>query len=175
MPPVDWESLFMPTISLFEIVMRGTLVYLAIFVFLRIMRRGAGTIGIADLLVVVLIADAAQNAMGSKYQSITEGVILIATILFWNYSIDYLSYKFPRFRKLAVPAPISLIENGQLLRRNLQREMITRDEVMSQLREQGVEDLADVKSCYLEGDGQISVIKKGKSKQSSRKSKGPVP
>lgn len=157
---VDWGSVFVPTLSLVEIVVRGTLVYLVLFVFLRILRRDAGTIGIADLLVVVLIADAAQNAMGSKYESITEGIVLVGTILFWNFTLDWAAYRFPFLRRLIRAKPLLLVEDGTLIRRNLQKEMITRDELMSQLREQGVDDLDAVKRCYLEGDGRISVVKR---------------
>lgn len=72
---VDWESVFVPSLSLWEVILRGSLIYLFLFVVLRVLRRGAGAIGISDLLVVVLIADAAQNALGSEYRSVTEGVV----------------------------------------------------------------------------------------------------
>jgi uncharacterized membrane protein YcaP (DUF421 family) len=155
---IDWGSMFTPTINLIEIIIRGTLVYLALFIFFRVLRREAGAIGMADLLVVVLVADATQNAMGSKYESITEGIVLVTTILFWNYTLDWLAYKFPAFNRLVKPNPLLLIINGKLIRRNLQKEMITKEELMSQLRENGVEDIKQVKKCYLEGDGRISVV-----------------
>jgi uncharacterized membrane protein YcaP (DUF421 family) len=158
MQQIDWGSIFTPTVNLLELVIRGTIVYLVLFVFLRILRREAGAIGMSDLLVVVLIADAVQNAMGSKYESITEGIVLVGTIMFWNYTLDWLAYKFPEFRRLVRPKPLLLIKNGILIRRNLQKEMITREELMSQLREHGVEEIKGVKACYLEGDGQMSVV-----------------
>ena len=159
---IDWKSVFVPSISLAEIFIRGTLVYFFLFLILRVLRRDAGALGIADLLVVVLIADAAQNAMASEYKSVTEGAILVGTIAFWNYFLDWLGYKSPRFQRLMRAAPVLLIKDGKLLRRNLQREMITREELMGQLREQGVESPDEVKTCYLEGDGHISLIKKDK-------------
>jgi len=63
---IDFRSPFVPSVHLAEVVMRGTFVYLLLFTILRILRREAGTVGIADLLLVVLIADAAQNAMASE-------------------------------------------------------------------------------------------------------------
>jgi uncharacterized membrane protein YcaP (DUF421 family) len=72
---IDWKSAFIPTIHLAEIFLRGTIVYLFILFVLRLLRREAGALSISDLLVVVLIADAAQNAMASEYRSITEGSI----------------------------------------------------------------------------------------------------
>jgi uncharacterized membrane protein YcaP (DUF421 family) len=70
---IDWQELFIPTHPILEIILRGTLTYIMLFLILRFfLKRQSGVIGIADLLVIVLIADAAQNAMASEYKSITE-------------------------------------------------------------------------------------------------------
>ena len=168
---IDWKSILIPSMSLAEIFLRGTFVYLLLLFLLRILRREAGAVGISDLLVVVLIADAAQNAMGSEYKSITEGAVLIATIAGWDYFLDWLGYRFPRVRRLLRPAPLLLIKNGRMLKRNLRQEMITEEELLGQLREQGIDQVNKVKKCYLEGDGHISVIasdsKGGKGKETS--------
>jgi Predicted membrane protein len=100
---IDWNAVFVPTVSLLEIILRGTLIYLLLFAVLRLLRREAGGLGIADVLVIVLIADASQNAMASDYKSITEGGILVATIVFWDYALDFLAYHFPRFSTLSSP------------------------------------------------------------------------
>ena len=166
--PIDWKSVFVPTLHIAEIFVRGTIIYLFLLLVLRLLRREAGAIGISDLLVIVLVADAAQNAMASEYKSITEGIILITTIAFWDYFLDWLGYRFPRIQRLIRPGPLLLIKDGQMQRRNMRQEIITEDELMGQLRKQGVENVEEVKKCYLEGDGQISVItrnsndKKGK-------------
>jgi uncharacterized membrane protein YcaP (DUF421 family) len=160
---IDWHSVFVPTVNLGEIFLRGTAVYLFLFFLLRILRREAGALGISDLLVVVLIADAAQNAMASEYKSITEGVVLVATIAFWDYFLDWLGYRFPKIQRLLRPAPLLLIKNGRMLRQNMRKELISVEELKGLLREQGVEDVTEVKKCYLEGDGHISVIKKNPS------------
>ena len=160
LPPIDWSSVFVPTVHIGELFLRGTIIYLFLLVILRVLRREAGTIGISDLLVVVLIADAVQNAMSSEYKSITEGIVLVMTIVFWDYFVDWLGYRFPSIQRLIRPAPLPLVENGRVNRRNMRQEMITDDELMGQLREQGVESIAEVKKCYLEGDGHISVIKR---------------
>jgi uncharacterized membrane protein YcaP (DUF421 family) len=157
---IDWKAVFVPTVSPTEIVLRGTFVYLFLFFVLRVMRREAGALGISDLLVVVLIADAAQNAMSSEYKSVTEGAVLVGTIIAWDYSLDWLGYRFPAVGRLLRPAPLPLVKDGRVIRQNLRKEMISMDELMSQLREQGVEHLSEVKSCCLEGDGHVSVIKK---------------
>ena len=82
MGSVDWHSVFVPSIGILEVMLRGTIMYLALFAILRFIgRRQAGHFGPADLLVIVLIADAAQNGLGKDYQSVTEGIVLVLTIV----------------------------------------------------------------------------------------------
>lgn len=156
---IDWKGAFFPTVAIAEIILRGTLVYLSLFFILRlVLKRQSGAFAITDLLVIVLIADAAQNAMAKDYKSIPEGLILVSTIIFWSYFLDWLGYKFPAIQRFVHPPPLLLIKDGQLLRQNLKRELITQDELMNQLRQQGIENLDEVKAAYMEGDGRISVI-----------------
>ncbi|WP_392530539.1 DUF421 domain-containing protein [Nostoc sp. C117] len=156
---IDWQAIFVPSISVIELIIRGSLVYLALFSVLRLLpSRQLGTLGITDLLVVVLFAEAAQNAMASNYTSITEGAILVATVIFWSYVLNWLGYKLPQFQRFMNPPPLLLIKNGRMIQRHLQRELITDEELMSKLRQQGVEFLADVKLAYMEADGRISII-----------------
>ena len=155
---VDWNSIFVPTVSLAEMFVRGTLTYLLLFFILRFLRRETGAIGIADLLLIVIIADAAQNAMAGEYKSITEGAVLVLTIAFWDYALDWLSYRVPIIRRIVRPTPLLLIKDGRMIKRNMRQEMITEEELLSQVREQGVESVSQVKKCYLEGDGHISII-----------------
>lgn len=172
---IDWNALLIPELSLLEIFLRGTVMYLAIFVLFRFLKRDAGEIGIADLLVVVLVADAAQNAMANDYHSITEGLLLVSTIVFWNFTIDWLGYKFPKFGDIIYPPPTLLVKHGRMLRQNMRAQMLTDEELLSQLRQQGVEHLAEVKKAYIEGDGHISVIteKNGDTKQKKRETSVP--
>lgn len=157
---MDWHSIFTPTIPVLEIVFRGTVIYLFLFFMLRVLRREAGGVGISDLLVVVLVADASQNAMASEYKSITEGLVLVATIAFWAYFLDWLGYRFTVVERLLRPAPLLLIRNGRQLRQNMKRELIREEELMSQLRENGLTQLGEVKKCYMEADGRISIVKR---------------
>ena len=74
---VDWEHIFLPDMPLLEIFIRGSVMYLSLFFLLRlVLKRQVGSIGITDLLVIVLIADAAQNAMAADYQSLPDGMEL---------------------------------------------------------------------------------------------------
>lgn len=167
---VDWYKLFVPSVSFAELFIRGSLVYLVLFVLLRYLpNRQVGAIGITDLLVVVLFTNAAQNALTSNYTSITDGFILVTTIIFWNYALNWLGYKFPRIQRLLSPPPLLLVKNGIMIHRNMRRELITEDELTSQLRKQGVEKLEEVKKAYMEADGSISVITRDSKSRSTPK------
>ena len=157
---VDWNSVFMPTIGIAEIVLRGTIMYLGLFAVLRFVgRRQAGNFGPADLLVIVLIADAAQNGLGKEYGSVTEGLTLVLTIVGWEYLIDWLQYRYPALRPILTAPSLTLIEDGRVDRSNLRHELLTEDELCSQLREKNVLSYSEVKIAKLEGDGRLSVIK----------------
>lgn len=159
---IDWARVLLPDTPLIEIVARGTIMYVALFVLLRIvLRRQSGTMGITDLLVVALLADAAQNGLAGSYQSIADGVVLVVTIIFWSYAFDWLGFHFPVFQRFFRPPPLPLVRDGKLLRRNMRQELITLDELMSQLREQGADDIAQVEAAYMEGDGHITCVLRG--------------
>ncbi|MEP6990941.1 MAG: YetF domain-containing protein [bacterium] len=157
---IDWHEALVPTVSLLELILRGSAVYLFIFVLMRFLRRQAGGLSTADLLLVVLVADAAQNAMAAEYHSVPEGLVLVATLFAWNYAVDWVTFRFPRMHKLLNRAPLPLVEHGRVLRRNLRKEFLTTDDLHEMLREQGVDDLQEVKRCCLEGNGRLSVIKR---------------
>lgn len=72
--------------------------------------------------------------------------------------LNWLGYKIPKFQHFLNPPPLLLVKNGRLILRHLERELITEEELMSQLRQQGIEFLTDVKKAYLEADGSISII-----------------
>jgi uncharacterized membrane protein YcaP (DUF421 family) len=156
-------DLFAIHVSVLELVLRGTLVYWLLFAIFRfILRRDVGAVGIADILLLVIVADAAQNAMSGGYQTFAEGAILVSTIVGWNWLLDVLSWRFALVRRFATPARLTLVRDGVMQRRNMRREYITREELEEKLREQGIAKMSDVKMAYLEGDGQISVIKREK-------------
>lgn len=166
--------MFVPKESLIEIFLRGSILYISMYTLLRIFRRQAGAVGIADFLVIVVIADAAQNGMAGDSKSITEALLLIGTIVFWNYLFDLLGYKFKFVQSLLEPEPLLLISNGRIQRKNLQRQMISEEDVRAQLREQGIEDIASVKKCCLESNGHFSVIlDAGKRRQQENSKDGP--
>ncbi len=157
----NWSSIWMPETPLLEIFVRGTAVYLTIYALLRlILKRETANTGVADLLVIVLLADAAQNAMADGYRSITDGLLLFVVILGWAYTLDWLAYHVPFLRRLIRPAPLLLVQDGQTLQKNMASELLTEEELMQHLRAYGIEDVAKVARAYMESSGQITVIQK---------------
>ncbi|HET9351553.1 MAG TPA: YetF domain-containing protein [Burkholderiales bacterium] len=160
---MNWNDVFGLNVSPAELIVRGTAMYLFLFLLFRVViRRRVGSVGMADILVLVIIADAAQNGMSGEYRSVTEGAILVTTIIVWNVLTDWLTYKSSRLQKILEPPPLLLIDNGRVLRRNLRVEFVSEDELRSKLREHGVSDYAQVAKAYMESDGEISVIKRQK-------------
>jgi uncharacterized membrane protein YcaP (DUF421 family) len=154
------QNLFSFEMSPWELVVRGSLIYWFLFLLLRfVLRREAGSLGLADILVIVLIADAAQNGMAGEYKSVAEAFVLIGTIAGWNLWIDWMTFRYKWFAEFAEPPTVPLIRHGRILRANLRRELLTEDELHSQLRENGVENAAEVKHAAMEPDGNISIIR----------------
>lgn len=142
------------------IFVRGTIVYLTLVLLLRfVLKREAGSLGIADFLVIVLLGDASQNAMASETVTVADGLVLIGTIVFWAYFLDWLSFRFPAFGRILSPPPLLLVKNGKMLRQNMRKEFISEETLMGQIRQHGLDDLSEVQAAYLEGDGLLSVIK----------------
>ncbi|AIT05778.1 hypothetical protein MC45_04440 [Sphingomonas taxi] len=157
----DWSSMFKPELSLWEVIARGTIMYLFLFLVMRfLLKREGGQVNIADILVVVAVVDGAQPAFSGDAQSITESAVFVLTILFWSWVLNWASYHFKPLAFLTAAPPMVLVEDGKLNRANMRKALMNREELMQQLREEGVEDLELVHHVIMEGDGEISVIKK---------------
>lgn len=156
----DLASILYFTVSPFELMLRGTLLYWFLFIVLRfILRRDVGSLGISDFLFVVIIGDAAQNGMIGSATSATDGMVLICTLVFWSYLLDFMSFRFPVMQRFTSAPRLCLVRDGKLLRRNIRREFITDEELNAKIRHEGVDDVTTVKRMYLEADGEMSLIK----------------
>lgn len=155
----DLAGIFSLTVSPLELILRGTLLYWFLFIVLRfILRRDVGSLGVSDFLFVVILGDAAQNGMIGSATSVTDGMVLIGTLVFWSYMLDFMSFHVPVIQRFTAAQRLCLVRDGKLQRRNMRREFITDEEVKAKIRQEGVEDLATVKRVYLEADGEMSVI-----------------
>jgi uncharacterized membrane protein YcaP (DUF421 family) len=156
----DIGAALTPDVNILETIVRGIVMYLAIFVMLRVILRGrSSAVTVSDLLVFVLVSDAAQNAMAANYISITSGIVLVATIFVTSFVVDWLAFRFPSVQAFVHPERKPLVIDGRVIRKTLKEELMTERELMTQLRLNGVEDVLDVRAAYLEGNGEVSVLK----------------
>ncbi len=154
------NELFQSAVHPAELVIRGTAIYLGlVLVFRFLLRRDLGSLGVPDVLFIVLVADASQNAMAGEYRSITDGAVLIGTLVFWNIALDWLAYRSPAFRKFVQPPTLPLIRDGRWIRPNLKRQWITTEEVLAKLRENGIEEIGKIRLATLESDGELGILK----------------
>ncbi len=158
---IDLASIFVPSTSLAEAVLRGTLCYLFLFCVIRfLLKRQTGAVNIADLLMIVLLASAVQNALIGEQKSLPEGAVVILTIVFWNQAINWLGFHFSAIRRFSRPRAVQVIADGKVDKDRLRRELITTEELTAQLRLHGVSRIDEVSQAWVEGDGKFSVILK---------------
>src|SRR5690625_804046 len=154
-----WDVLFGTSVPLLEIFVRGTVTFLMLTALMRVVgQRESGGLSITDVLIVVLIADAASAGLTGDASSISEGFLLVVTILLWSIVLDALAYRWPRLGRILKAKAKPLIEDGKLNRRAMRRELMSDDELWSQLRLHGLSQIEDVKRAYLEPNGMVSIV-----------------
>jgi uncharacterized membrane protein YcaP (DUF421 family) len=143
------------------VIFRTTIVTLLIvFVIKWLGNKGLGQLSSIELIIILGLGNAVSEPMLNPTEtSIPQGftVIIIAIAIFKMY--DYLTTRYKRFSKVIVSKPILLVKDGNILHESLLKARISRDEFNSYLRLSGTEDISDIKSSYLEINGQVSFIK----------------
>jgi len=154
-----WGDMFIPDLSLVESFLRGSIVYLSLVVFCRlILKRQTGSLGLPDVMFVVLLSECVSPALSAEANSIPNALAAVSAILFWNYALDRLGHRWPWLQRWLEPQPLLLIKDGKPLRDNMDAEGITEDELAAQLRLNGIDNLAKVKLAVMEADGEVSVV-----------------
>ena len=157
----DWGATFLPDLSLLESFVRGSAVYLSLVILFRMVLKrqgGGGSIGLPDLMLVVLVSECVSSSLSADGKSVANGLVTVFALLFWSFLLDWLAYRWPWLRRCLEPKPLQLVHNGQPIRAHLDRERISEDELAAQLRANGIDDVSRVKAAYIEGEGTISVI-----------------
>ena len=141
---LDWDQLFGFSVSPVELVVRGSVMFLFLWLLFRlVIKRRVGAIG-----------------MAGEYRSISDAAVLVSTIVLWNYLFDWLAFRFAWMQRLLEPPPLLVVDRGRILWRHMRMEFISRQELEAKLRENGVRDTSEVEKAYVEPDGQISVVKR---------------
>ena len=142
-----------------NIALRSLLVYVAVFLGLRLMgKREMGQMTVFDLVVILLIANAVQNAMVGRDSSLQGGILAALVLLIVNRGVGLLRLRGVRWGRLLEGTPTVLVEDGEFIDTHLRKEGLDRGEVEMAIREHGLDSVTAVKLAVLETDGSISIV-----------------
>ncbi|MGA2505591.1 MAG: YetF domain-containing protein [Anaerolineales bacterium] len=148
--------------SALGIIVRTAVIYIVILAGLRLSgKREVGQMTVFDLVVLLLIANAVQNAMVGPDTSLVGGVIAAVVLLLINAAIARLSMNWPRLRHMVEGTPTLLVLHGDVIAEHMRKEGIDEETLEAALREHGVEKIGEVEMAVLEIDGSISVVPQG--------------
>jgi uncharacterized membrane protein YcaP (DUF421 family) len=144
-----------------DLVLRATIAFFFIFLLTRIVgRRELSSLEPFDLILLIVMGDLVQQGITQSDYSVTGLILAAGTISLLTVAVSYVSFRFPRTRPVLEGQPLVVIQDGEVLEKNLRRERLTRDELAEAARLQQISSLEDVSWAILEKSGQISFIKK---------------
>lgn len=144
-----------------DIVLRATVIFIALYVLVRLMgKRELGQMTPFELIVLVVIGDLIQQGVTQNDFSVTGAIIAISTIAFLALLMSWASYLWPRAERLLEGEPRVIVCDGELLTANLRRNRLTQGEIESEMRLAGISHMADVKWAILEPRGKVSFIER---------------
>ena len=145
--------------SYVQIVLSSVAVYLFIIVAIRLFgKKELSQLSVIDLVFILLISNAVQNAMVGSNTTLLGGLVAAAALFITNFIFKQFLYRFPKFSTLIQGESLLLIYKGKLNIQNVAAAKLTMDEIMEVLREHGVDSIAAVDLAVLEVDGNISVL-----------------
>ena len=152
---------WLPEISVGEKILRSLIVYFFLLVMFRLLgKREVAQMTVFDLVVLLILSNVLQNAMIGPDNSVTGGLIGAGTILAINWAVGRAAFSSRWFEKVVEGVPTLLVHSGEMVLPNLRRTNISREELLSNLRSQGIFDLEEVRAAVLEPSGKLSVLKK---------------
>ena len=138
-------------------------IYILLLFGLRLVsKKDIGQLDITDLLFIILIAECVGDSIRAQDNTILGTVVSVTTLLLLNRLLDVLLYKYPGFRQLVDGKTFVIMRDGVLDRTELKRQKITEDELLEAARQNGLDDLSEIKTAILEASGRISIIAKKK-------------
>ena len=144
---------------LFAIAIRTLIVLLALVIGLRLLgKRQTGQFNIYDLALIMLLANAVQNAMTNGDGHILVGMVSSATLLATGWVLSRAFERLPQLAQRVTGVSTLLVNDGQFIRSHLAREHITEDQILAAMRQHGICDLSDLRMAVLEIDGSISIV-----------------
>jgi uncharacterized membrane protein YcaP (DUF421 family) len=149
---------------------RAAIVYVAILVGLRLMgKRELGQMTVFDLVVVLLLANAVQNAMVGADTSVQGGLVAAFVLLALNRLVAAARLHSGVWGRLVEGSPTVLVQEGHVLDAAVRKEGLERAQIEMAMREHGVADFSDVRLAVMETDGSISIVPRGSTVIRTRK------
>lgn len=146
------------SVAWWELIVRAAIVYALLILLLRITgKRQVGQLAPFDLVLLLVLSNAVQNAMNGGDNSVLAGIISAVTLVGLNYLVGYLTYRSKRLEGLIEGQPEVLIHNGKLFEKVMARAQLTHHELNAALRQEGCVSVADVHCAILENNGTITV------------------
>lgn len=156
-----------------KIVLSSVAVYLFIIVAIRLFgKKELAQLSIIDLVFILLISNAVQNAMVGSDSSLAGGLVAASSLFIVNYLFKYLLYRFPKLGNIVQGTVLLLIYKGQMNVPNMLKARISSEELLEAVREHGVSEIHEVDLAVLEIDGNISIISNEYKHRTVRKRKG---
>lgn len=147
-----------------RVCLRSAVIYLVLLTGLRLMgKRQLGELELNELVIAMLLSDLASTPLQDLTLPLSYGVVSVLTVLTLSLLFSVLSLKSLRFRTLFCGDPTLIIRDGQLMQRAMRKNRFTVDELLGELRAQGVTDLRTVQYAILERSGQLSLLLEGRS------------
>ncbi len=145
--------------EILDVVLRTTVVFIVVLAGLRLLgKRHVAQLSIIDLVLILLISNAVQNAMVGPSTSLLAGIAAAVTLLVLSALFSWIRYRFRSAGKVLEGSPTLLIHNGRAVPKHLAEEEITEEELERAVREHGIASIREVRSAVMEPDGTISVI-----------------
>lgn len=145
-----------------DIVLRAVVVFFFLLVLTRVIgRRELSSLQPFDLILLIVLGDAVQQSLTQDDYSLTGAGLAVGTIALLQVLVSWISWRFPRTRGVIEGTPIIVVEDGEVIERNIRRERVDVADIAEEARQQGIADLAEVRWAVLETTGKISFIKKG--------------
>ncbi len=140
---------------------KTTVIYFFLVAGLRLLgKRELGQMNIYDLVLIIVLANAVQNAMVGDDTTLFGGIVAAVVLLFWNRVFSFLLDRSAKIEKYMVGEPVLILNDGELIADRMRREGVTREQVLAALREHGLNSCDQAHMCVLEVDGTISVVPK---------------
>lgn len=163
----SWTHMFTLDDTVFwaEKIIRPILVYIALIFLIRLFgKRELGQLNPIDLVVILSLSNTVQNAIIGADNSLVGGIVGAIALLLINYFIAFLKFKNSKLESFIEGTPVTLIENGKINQRAIDRELMTKEDLNVIAHEQGYDDADQIKKCVLDPNGSFLVEGKEENK-----------